>query len=113
MKDGRSKAKNTSVNKGQAGVTVKMQGCEVVKVEAFKCLGSNIQSKQCIGEVKETVQAGCSGWRKKKSNILFNFKNNFYVTNMNSWNTKELCLLILGLPYDIKHLQLTLVVIWC
>lgn len=42
-----------------------MQGAEVVTVDEFKWLGSDIQSKGlCTREVWKTVQAGWSRWRR-------------------------------------------------
>ena len=39
---------------------VRMKGVEVAKVNEFKCLGSTVQNnRECRGEVKKRVQAGC------------------------------------------------------
>lgn len=58
-----SRSKTIHVCESEAGVTVKLQMLEVVKVDGFKYLGSTMQTKgQCSKEVKKRVQAGECWW---------------------------------------------------
>ena len=54
------------VNERQAtNGRVRMQGEEMAKVDAFKCICSTVQSNgECGREVKNIVQAGLNGWRR-------------------------------------------------
>ena len=62
---GRSKTEYVCVNEKGDGGAVRLQGAEAVKVDAFKYLGSTVQSNgDCGSECRKRVQAGWSGWRK-------------------------------------------------
>ncbi|KAK3570084.1 hypothetical protein QTP86_010231 [Hemibagrus guttatus] len=65
MKVSYSKTEYMCVNEREGSGTVRLQGEEVKKVQAFKYLGSTVQSNgECGKEVKKRVQAGWNGWRK-------------------------------------------------
>ncbi|KAK3548498.1 hypothetical protein QTP70_013331 [Hemibagrus guttatus] len=65
MKVSYSKTEYMCVNERERSGTVRLQGEEVKKVQAFKYLGSTVQSNgECGKEVKKRVQAGWNGWRK-------------------------------------------------
>lgn len=53
------------MNERETGLTVKLQGAEVVKLDHFKYLGLTIQSnEQYTRDVKKTVQTGWSGCKR-------------------------------------------------
>ncbi|KAK3532178.1 hypothetical protein QTP86_009192 [Hemibagrus guttatus] len=65
MKVSHSKTEYMCMNEREGSGTVRLQGEEVKKVQAFKYLGSTVQSNgKCGKEVKNRVQAGWNGWRK-------------------------------------------------